>query len=400
MIEVLKKLIRKPVCDSCLGRQFSQLLSGMTNRERGRALRTVAAMMFDSGTADADPSNFSGFSLRFRKPGPEKECSVCFGLFDNLGRLAEKAVGKLKGIEFDTFLVGCVPSRKLAEAEERLWEEIGIEYCEPLKAEFNREMGKLIQEATGKTADLEKPDVVVLFDLEKGDVELRVNPIYIFGYYQKLVRGIPQCRWDKYRTSVEELVGKPALKLTKGSDHRFHGMGREDVSARCLAWRPFVIEVKEPRVRKPDLAKLEEMINRSSFVKVKGLRLCDAETVRKVKSARPDKTYRALVVLSSPVKPEDLEKLKSLVGPVRQRTPTRVLHRRSDLERERKVKSVKVRRITSRKFELTVRAEAGLYIKELVSGDGGRTSPSVSEILGVPAKCAELDVIEIDRVEL
>ncbi len=34
-------------------------------------------------------------------------------------------------------------------------------------------------------------------------------------------------------------------------------------------------------------------------------------------------------------------------------------------------------------------------MKELISGDGGRTRPSVAGILGVAAECAELDVLAI-----
>jgi len=46
-------------------------------------------------------------------------------------------------------------------------------------------------------------------------------------------------------------------------------------------------------------------------------------------------------------------------------------------------------------LELTVRAQPGTYIKELVSGDDGRTRPSVTEILGTAAECAQLDVLAI-----
>lgn len=44
---------------------------------------------------------------------------------------------------------------------------------------------------------------------------------------------------------------------------------------------------------------------------------------------------------------------------------------------------------------LTVEAESGTYIKELISGDEGRTKPSISEMIGVPCEVTELDVIEI-----
>ncbi len=42
--------------------------------------------------------------------------------------------------------------------------------------------------------------------------------------------------------------------------------------------------------------------------------------------------------------------------------------------------------------------QGGLYVKELVSGDEGRTKPNLAENLGVKAKIAELDVIKIEGI--
>jgi tRNA pseudouridine synthase 10 len=42
-----------------------------------------------------------------------------------------------------------------------------------------------------------------------------------------------------------------------------------------------------------------------------------------------------------------------------------------------------------------VRVESGTYVKELVSGDGGRTRPSLAEALGRPCRCAALDVLDV-----
>jgi len=45
--------------------------------------------------------------------------------------------------------------------------------------------------------------------------------------------------------------------------------------------------------------------------------------------------------------------------------------------------------------EIVFECESGTYVKELVSGDDGRTKPSLSELLGREAKVAQLDVLEI-----
>jgi len=44
---------------------------------------------------------------------------------------------------------------------------------------------------------------------------------------------------------------------------------------------------------------------------------------------------------------------------------------------------------------LTMEVQSGTYIKELISGDDGRTRPSISEMIEVPCKVTELDVMEI-----
>ncbi len=410
LCEILKKAFSKPICDHCLGRIFAQLLSGMSNAERGRVARVFAAFMIDAGElSEFAHENFVELTFRSgkiqKRPKKKAKCYYCLGVFENIEKIAEKIAKKFEKIEFTTFLVGSRPSKEMIEREEEMWKEVGMEFCEPIKAELNREIGKAIKKLTGKEHDPKKPDVVILLEFEKDKpkIEVQINPLYIFGYYQKLVRGIPQCKWGtprKYRTSVEQIIGKPLLEACKGKDTKFHGMGREDIDARCLAWRPFVIEIIEPKKRKIDLRKITRKINASGKVRVKCLRFADKETVRKVKSLQPDKTYRAIVIFERPVSREELKKLKQLIGKIRQKTPTRVLHRRSDLERIREVKEIKWKVLGPRKIELIVKCSAGLYVKELVSGDNGRTTPSVAEILGVNARVRELDVIKIEKVKI
>jgi tRNA pseudouridine synthase 10 len=44
---------------------------------------------------------------------------------------------------------------------------------------------------------------------------------------------------------------------------------------------------------------------------------------------------------------------------------------------------------------MRIQCQGGLYIKELITGDEGRTTPSVAEILNVEAKPLELDVLNV-----
>ena len=78
-----------------------------------------------------------------------------------------------------------------------------------------------------------------------------------------------------------------------------------------------------------------------------------------------------------------------------QQTPNRVLGRRADLERRRKVLNISAAQVPRGMLRLQILAEAGTYIKELISGDEGRTKPSLSSLLGCRAACEELDVVRI-----
>ncbi|HOG74288.1 MAG TPA: tRNA pseudouridine(54/55) synthase Pus10, partial [Methanofastidiosum sp.] len=78
-----------------------------------------------------------------------------------------------------------------------------------------------------------------------------------------------------------------------------------------------------------------------------------------------------------------------------QETPNRVIHRRADKTRIRKVYKV----LTSKEncTSLEIHCDGGLYIKELISGDEERTNPSIAEVLGKNINCVLLDVISIEE---
>lgn len=392
------------VCNHCLGRQFAQLLTGYENEERGKIIRDFLAVALESGEDLAmDLSNFDSYDFRFvdfKKSKKNKKCIICDNLFEEIDKYVKKASKKLKKIGFNNFLVGTKVSKDLITKEEDLWEKVGINWCEPIKSELNRLIGKELEEKFEKPVEFKKPEVLVIINLKEEKVEIDINSLYIYGEYNKIVRNIPQTRWpsDKYKTSVEEIMAKPLMKQIGGTDHKFHGMGREDIDARCLGWRPFVLEILEPKKRDVKKKKFRKDVNKTKKVKIKNLELVDSDVVEKIKSQKPDKTYKTVVKLEDEVKKEDLEKISLLEGKrIYQETPNRVLHRRSDRLRKRIVKEIEWKKLGKKKIELEITAEAGTYIKELVSGDKGRTYPSVSEILRTDAEVEELDVTKVHK---
>ncbi len=80
---------------------------------------------------------------------------------------------------------------------------------------------------------------------------------------------------------------------------------------------------------------------------------------------------------------------------IHQQTPLRVLHRRADRVREKYIYETKTKRLKPNQMEMRIRCQGGLYIKELITGDEGRTEPSVAEIIGARAETTRLDVLNI-----
>ncbi len=386
-----------PICDDCLGRAFAKLGHGLSNRERGRALRAVLAMLGVAGK--------SGI------------CWVCEGLFERIEDWATRAVSVTQGIESESYLFGVRLTPRLAQMEMVFDERFPTGLTESLKHAFNREVGKAFEAKLGHgTVDLTYPHLSFTIDLVQDAIELRILPLYIYGRYRKYVRGIPQTRWPcrrcrgsgcetcdftgkQYPESVEELIAAPFLEAARSDQAHLHGAGREDIDARMLGTgRPFVLEVLSPRRRSFDLLSLEHRVNATAAGKVDigGLQFVPRETVALVKEAHANKGYRALVAFAGEVQPDALANaLTGLLGTIRQRTPRRVAHRRADRVRERRLLEAKGTLLSPGQAELELRSEGGLYVKELISGDEGRTVPSLTATVGVPARVIELDVIEV-----
>lgn len=242
--------------------------------------------------------------------------------------------------------------------------------------------------------------------------------LFFESRYRKLRRGLPQtifwcptCKGDRRRRegcapcegfgkltkeSVQELIGRRMLPAFGARTGRFHGAGREDIDVLMLGkGRPFVFEVIGARNPAVDLEALrleieqraEGAIELSPFVPVK------KDRVAYWKQTHFEKIYRAEVALES--EPSSLDTALAFQGTIVQRTPQRVAHRRADLDRERIVSVKGLERIGDLRLQLRVQCQHGTYVKEFISGDEGRTTPSLASLLGVACRCDVLDVDEI-----
>ncbi|MHA1835611.1 MAG: tRNA pseudouridine(54/55) synthase Pus10 [Candidatus Odinarchaeia archaeon] len=434
----LKLLKNLQLCDNCLGRLFGMLGSYLTNKERGLSIKMTLFLEADKLLKEGDEKGIKiikiladgcGFepAVKFAKlKGIEltetrPKCYLCNGIFPNLIDKVKHSFEELKKYDFKTFLVGTKINESIIEREDNLRVKYGFSWGESIKGELNREIGKLIKEnITDVETDFDNPEIVIQYTIPDFNYEINVNPIFIYGRYNKLVRGIPQTKWickncngkgcekcdykgKLYDTSVEELITEPVLKTFEAIDSKFHGAGREDIDATMGgSGRPFVLELKGVKKRNIDLSELEVKVNNyaGGKVKVRSLKYTDKETVRKIKALSKiiKKTYRALVRLDNPISEEEVKKAEEeLKGAlIEQRTPIRVVHRRADKIREKKIYDIKIKIISPTELEIIVECQGGLYVKELISGDNGRTTPSLAEILKTEASCYQLDVLDVD----
>lgn len=391
-------------CDHCLGRFFGKRSHGLSNDERGRGLKIARALV-----ENQPYTKFSG------------TCWVCSNFFATIPEWADRVVQAVRGIEYSTFLIGCRVPPLVAENEEMVWSDLSLTEPEPFKSEVNREVGKAVSVLTGKNVDFKKPDIVAILDPASGQVEVQINSVFFYGRYQKFERGIPQTHWDcracrgagcekcnftgaQYLDSVEELIARPVIIAFEAQNAVLHGAGREDIDARMIgSGRPFILEVVEPKKRSLDLAWLEQEINRTAEgrVSVTIKRWSERAEVETLKSNKAHKKYRILVEVDGALSADEFANaLKTLQGAtIHQRTPERVAHRRADKIRERIVLDIEYAGEQDGKFVVEILGEAGLYIKELVSGDGGRTRPSLAEILDKPAHVISLDVVQVEGVK-
>ena len=424
IVEKSLRLLREyPLCDRCLGRMFALLGRGWSNRERGDAIKRVILMSLHERIREGDKEarellkqlapniGEQARQLYSEVIGEELQplrCYVCSSELEKwIQRAGEEASKLLRSVEARDFLVAAKLGDDVRGREDEVKRKFSLIYSESIGSEAKREVSKIIQSRTGLKPNFANPDVVVVVHIPGGDIELQIMPMLLRGTYWKTSRRISQSYWvtrrgvKRYPLSVEEALD-PLRVLYDAESIVLHASGREDADARMLgSGRPFVVELKKPRRRRIELAEAEQSVSEHSrgLVRVKFLGEASRRDVVKLKSEhqRRSKLYKALVVVEREISSDELRSLEEFFTnrEIRQRTPRRVRHRRPDVVRERVVFGVKARRIADNVFEALIFAEGGLYIKELVSGDEGDTSPSFSEVLGSRAICAELDVVGV-----
>jgi len=437
----------KYICFHCLGRMFSLLGTDTTNLDRGNSLllaitmdkhRAYLSQQDNQDNASqilkllAEKAKFAPAQsvlekegIKYNKPDFTEKCYLCSNIFSELDVLAKRAEKYLENFEFKNFLIGTALDSQIISKEDNFKANHNLLEAESFKNHINREVGKELSLILDKPAEFGMPDITIIYSIKFGsfDITLLLRSLFVYGRYNKFIRGIPQTHWDcrlcrgkgcelcnftgkQYKTSVEELISPKFVSEAKADGSKFHGAGREDIDVRMLGkGRPFVLELTNPKIRTIDLKKIQNKVNKSNKkkVKVSDLKYSSKERVKKLKlnAENTKKVYEALVISKEKILKNQFEdllkKLKAVYEKqnLQQRTPLRVSHRRADKIREKKIFRVEGKFIKPNASEFIVEAQGGTYIKELISGDDGRTTPSFSDIFGFSLECKKLDVLKI-----
>ena len=401
-LEEIKKYA--PFCVSCLGRSVGLVGYGLDNRERGLEMVNLIDI---SNNSDIEKDMICD----------SEDCTICDGLIGEIDNFIDLSCESISDYSLDTFKIGTIVDKERIELEATFSSLFGVNLFENIKSQLNREIGIGVFQKLNLSTRLDRPDSTIIIDTRYDTVSLEIKSIFIEGKYNKFDRTIPQTYWpcrkckgrgckscngsgQLYPDSVQSLIAEPFMKITKSTENLFHGMGREDIDAAMLGFgRPFVLELRMPKSREINLEDVQNKINldNDGRIQVNDLEFVPRNRVAELKNTVCDKSYRVDVSIPEDLTIESLkngaQRLKEQL--VKQRTPTRVAHRRADLIRPRFVQSVNILSFNQGMVELEIRAQHGTYIRELVSGDMGRTVPSFSSLVDGACKVEVLDVLNL-----
>lgn len=350
------------------------------------------------------------------------ECHICSGLMDESESIVKRIAEILDDdYQFDTFLIGAALPAHLYEKEDRIRARFKIRGRENIKSQFMRELRKKFRECTKKQIDFLYPDIVINLQFEKEttlDINIKMRPIIILGRYVKKNRGIPQRKGGDYigcddmnmqnefspstngipllastalavRTpediSIQSILSREILKITKGERLKFSWIGSEDEESLVSgSGRPFFVQVRNPKTIRLNKRRLN-FPRYGLFVNIERyFKKLPEQPVQFIAKTR-------IVIQSSrQLGKEEVLKIKSLADSIVV-FPNQKNKSRSSTKR---IFSVDFAKIDNRVFELHLVAEGGLAIKQFVEGRE-YISPNVSTAANLQCECLFFDILDV-----
>jgi tRNA pseudouridine synthase 10 len=342
-------------------------------------------------------------------------CYICRGLMDNLDAVANSILAVVKDFEFDTFVIGATLPNQLYEREDTMRARLKIRGKESIKHYITRELGIRLSRLTQKQVKYGKPDITITLTVDKENninVEAISRPLALAGVYLKKSRGLPQkqgrrcascggkgCNSCNYSgisgyDSVEGILANELVQITGGQTPKFTWIGSEDQNSLVLgSGRPFYVRVFNPKKRK--LRKDNDDDNNNSkkttTIKANGIKAM-LTVINDIPVIQPRFTVKTKIHIrcENPLTNKILR--EKLVGSL---PGSKVrFENKSKKIGVKSIHSAYIRQLDSNQFTLTIVADGGLMIKQLVGGEE-YMRPNISELLGMKCKCVLFDILDV-----
>ncbi len=367
--EIIKKY---GLCDHCMGRLFSKQLSLSSNRLLGKKLN--------------------------KSQHSSAKCYICKNLFDNLEHFLKLMIKASSNYWYSTFSVGAIIKPSIVDRDDHIRSQYKLRGIDSIKTDVTKELGRSFSKKTHKLVDHLDSEITFTLNLKDELCQLRSKSVTFSGRYVKTLRGLPQkqkscencfgkgCRTCDFHgisefDSVEGMISKFIFAKIGGTIAKFTWIGGEDKSSLVLGTgRPFFVKIQNPLKRNLKLSEVD-----LDSLKLHHLNLVH-ESPRK--AVRFNSSISIRISTESEINSTNLKKLKDLPNdPV-------VVYDNFGKRSEKKVFDVRYRRNSKNMFTLIIRAEGGLPIKRLVSGDN--VVPGISKILDVRCTCQEFDFLDVE----
>ncbi|MEM3351269.1 MAG: pseudouridylate synthase [Saccharolobus sp.] len=247
--QILQKAIailsKYPLCDNCLGRCFARLGYGLTNKERGRAIKTLIILYLDNLIKTHQISDLSSikeiiynmgsiaekwFSLYFSSEFQNRKCYLCEDRNEEVKQdFLNKAINILSGLN-KKYVLGVELDDKIRKKENDFVKEFELLYYESIKYEIKREVGKALSEK-GYKPDIDNPEVELIYNYSSGKVYIIQKNTKVLYIYNRLSRNIPISSWNIKSESLYSMLKKKIIFSFS-----------EPLDIRILADYPIVIE--------------------------------------------------------------------------------------------------------------------------------------------------------------
>ena len=174
------------ICLHCVGRMFSLLGTSTTNKKRGYSLLLSLTMenhhkyLSNNDDQQAEALKYlkilaknahffpaqkvlENEGLEYHKKHLNQACYLCHDIFSNIDGYINEVKVKLKGIEFNNFLVGTRLDSQIINNEDKFKTEFKLLEAEAFKSHFNRVIGKKLMAVLNKLPEFNNPDILLHF---------------------------------------------------------------------------------------------------------------------------------------------------------------------------------------------------------------------------------------------